>query len=227
MDSLPADPPSHPITVLIADDHAVLRDGLVSLIEAERDMSVTATAGCASRALQQARAVRPAVAVIDLLMPGGGIRALEDIRAECPGTKLLVLSVLDDTEHVRVSLALGASGYLHKRRAAQDLLGAIRQVHAGETLVGLSPAMRARLEPPPLDPELAHRGIESLGRREVEILRRLATGHTHKEIAEELSLSKKTVDTYRGRIQAKLQLRSRAELVRFAIAAGLFGHPAE
>jgi two-component system response regulator NreC len=217
-----ADSPSEPIRVLLADDHAMLRDGLAALIDAQADMAVVGHAGGATVAVERTRSLKPDVVVLDMMMPGGGLSALTAIRADCPNTRVLVLSVLDDLEHVSAAMASGAQGYLAKRASSGELLEAIRGAQRGEQGIGLSVEALAELakrspeKPPP---------TASLTDRECEVLRLLACGHTHREIAERLQLSKKTVDAYRTRLYERLGVRGRAELVRHAIAAGLFGVP--
>jgi len=166
--------------------------------------------------------VRPDVAVVDLILPGSGLRALSTIAATYPETRVLALSVLDDLEHVRAALAAGAAGYLVKRAAATELLSAIRAAHEGRSHVGINAQLQHRLkERPAVLPECT----ASLSDRERAVLRLLAWGHTHREIGVRLGLSKKTVDLYRTRLSEKLGVRGRAELVRYAVAAGIFGEP--
>lgn len=200
----------------------MLRAGLAALIEAERDMTVVGHAEAAEATLERCRTLRPDVAVIDLLMPGGGLNALKQARAVCPTTRLLAISVLDDIEHVRAAIEGGAQGYLTKRASGRELLSAVRRAMRGETHIGVSVATRAELARARSEPPIA---TAALTVRETEVLRLLAWGYTHREIAERLSLSKKTVDLYRARISDKLGVRGRAALVRFAVAAGLFGIP--
>ena len=209
------------IRVLLADDHAMLREGLAALIEAEADMTVVGHAATSSAAVERTRSLQPDVAVVDLLMPGGGLNAVARIRSDCPKTHVLALSVLDDVEHVRAAVAGGARGYLVKRAAGRELLSAIRDARRGRTHIGIDgPARDELLRPVTLPPEAG-----CLTAREVTVLRLLAFGYTHREIAERLCLSKKTVDLYRARLYQKLHLRGRAALVRVAVAAGLFGVP--
>lgn len=209
------------IRVLLADDHAMLREGLAALIEAQADMTVVGHAATSTAAVERTRILQPDVAIVDLLMPGGGLNAVAKIRIGCPKTHVLALSVLDDIEHVRAAVAGGARGYLVKRVAGRELLSAIREAQGGQSYIGINGAARAELSrSAALPPE-----TEPLTAREMAVLRLLAYGYTHREIAERLSLSKKTVDLYRTRLYQKLHVRGRAALVRVAVAAGLFGVP--
>jgi two-component system response regulator NreC len=214
------------IRVLLADDHAVLRAGLKLLLSAQPDIEVVGEAADGGEAMAKARALRPDVVLMDLTMPGiGGSEATGRIKAENPGIKVLVLTMHDDPSYLRQLLTAGASGYVVKKSADSDLLSAVRAAHRGEvfldsSLVGdlvdevIRPAGRRQ----PRD------AYETLSDREREVLKWVAHGHTNQEIAEKLSLSVKTIETYRARLAEKLGLRGRAELVRFAIERGLLRH---
>ncbi len=206
------------ISVLLVDDHAVLLDGLSTMLDAEPDIEVVGCASSRAEALAQATERQPMIAVVDLVIPGGGLRAIHDIRVSCPGTKVMALTVLDDAEHLKAVFAQGGSGYLVKRIAARELLAAIRTIHHGGEYWGTATGVRPDLQPVP---EPAAR--VDLSQRETQVLRLLSRGYTHREIAERLEISKKSVDTYRLRLQEKVGGRGRADLVRYAIASGLFG----
>lgn len=217
---------AEPIRVVLADDHAVLRAGLRMLVELQPDMTVVGEAGNAETALQQVAACEPDVLVLDLAMPGGGsIEAIQRIRETSPKTRVLVLSMHDESSYLRAVIAAGGAGYVTKRAADTELLNAIRTVHAGRMYVDVSlserpppavePAQRAR---PARDPSM-------LSDREREVLCLVARGYTNKEVAEQLHISVKSVETYRARVADKLELRSRAEFVRYALDAGLLGSP--
>jgi DNA-binding NarL/FixJ family response regulator len=210
------------IRVLGADDHAVLRAGLRMLIGAQADMDVVAEAADGEEAARRAVESRPDVVLMDLTMPGsGGIRAIERIRQECPSSRVLVLTMHDVPAYLRSALAAGASGYVVKSAADSELLSAIRAVHRGRTV---------------LDPELAASVVQSavgrrpaggagaglLSPREREVLDLIAQGYTNQQIADRFGLSVKTIETHRSRLVEKLGLRSRAELVRYALDSGLF-----
>lgn len=204
------------LRVLIADDHAVLRDGLRSLIDRQKDMTVVAEAANAKEAAEGCVEAAPDVAVLDLSMPGGGIHAIAKIRETCPKTRILVLTMHNDAAHFRAVLHAGAVGYVAKRAAATDLIDAIREVGAGRSYVRVD-LPGETLREVVTEPERA--GALSVREREVLVL--IADGHSNREIAEKLGVAKQTVDTYRLRLQEKLGLKGRAALVRYAVARGL------
>jgi two-component system response regulator NreC len=212
------------IRVLIADDHAVLREGLASLINAQPDMEVVAQAADGHEAVSRAEETAPDVAIVDLTMPRcGGIAAIERIREISPKTRALVLTMYDDATHLRSVLAAGGVGYVVKRSAGKQLLTGIREVHAGRSFinVALAPGALKELIESNATPTPERR--IPLSKRELEVLRLLAHGFTNRQIAERLEVSKKTIDTYRVRVADKLGLRSRAEMVRYALDTGLLG----
>ncbi len=208
--------------MLLVDDHAVLLDGLSALISAEGDMAVVGRATTRSDAVREAERCRPDVAVVDLLIPGGGLGAISDLREVSPSTQVLVLTILDDADHLQAVVDRGGRGYVVKRSAARELLTAIRVVARGATHFGSA----SQLPVQPLG-ERAFAADVSLSSRETQVLRLLALGLTHKEVAARLDVSKKSVDTYRLRLQRKLNLAGRADLVRYAIATGQFGEPTD
>jgi two-component system response regulator NreC len=201
------------ITLVIADDHAVVRKGLRMLIDAEDDMRVLTEAGDVPDAIRLARAHRPSVVVLDLNMPGGSsLDAIPQIRQDTPATAIVVLTMQDDPSFARQALQSGASGFVLKEAADDELLQAIRLAAAGDTY--LNPRLGARLAAQPLKPEGPP---DDLSEREVEVLRLIALGHTNHEIGEQLFLSTRTVETHRSHIQQKLRRTTRAELVRYAL----------
>ena len=213
------------IRVLIADDHAVLRAGLRMLIGAQRDMEVVAEAGDGDEALRKTLETRPDVALIDITMPGGGgIKAIGRIRQESPTTRVLVLTMHDVPAYLRSALAAGASGYVVKSAADSELLSAIRSVHRGRTV--LDPALAVTVVQGVLGKKAvggqAGGPANPLSPREREVLDLVAQGYTNQQMADRLGLSVKTVETYRSRLVEKLGLRSRAELVRYALDSGVF-----
>jgi len=202
------------IRVLLADDHAILRAGLRMLLAAQPDMTVVAEAADGEEAVRRALATRPDVAVIDLTMPGlSGVETLGRLRREVPATRLLVLTMHDDPAYARLALAAGAVGHVIKDAESAELLTAIRTVHRGRTFVRVG--VGAPAAPPPAS------AAPPLSPRERQVLGLLVHGHTNREVADRLSLSVKTVETHRARLSEKLGLRSRADLVRFAIELGL------
>jgi two-component system response regulator NreC len=194
-------------TVVIADDHTVVRQGLRMLIDNEEQMQVLAEAGTVPDAERLTRAHRPDVLVLDLNMPGGsGLEAIPRLHDQ---TAIVVLTMQDDPAFARQALQAGARGFVLKEAADEELLEAIRIAAAGETY--LNPRLGARLAAAPAGPP------DDLSERELEVLRLIALGHTNGEIAEQLFLSTRTVETHRAHIQQKLNRTTRAELVRYAL----------
>jgi DNA-binding NarL/FixJ family response regulator len=211
------------IRILIADDHTLFREGLRALFASEGDVEVVGEAADGEEAVRKALESRPEVVVMDLMMPGvNGIEATRRIRAELPGTKVLVLSMYDDEEHVQRLLASGASGYMLKRATSDELVRALREVVAG----GM-----------PLDPSVAAKVVKDYVRRvqgdeepgcgaeltprELEVLKLIAEGLTNPAIADQLGLSRKTVDVHRSNLMRKLELHDVTELVKYALRRGL------
>jgi DNA-binding NarL/FixJ family response regulator len=209
------------LRVFLADDHAVVREGLKALINGQPGMTVVGEAGDGLDACERVPALRPDVVVMDVSMPGlTGSQATERLRKECPLVKVLALTVHEDKGYIRQLLAAGAAGYVLKRAAAEELIHAIRVVAGGG--VYLDPTMAGKVVG-----GFVHRptGVNSpkggeLSDREAEIARLTAAGHSNKEIASRLDLSVKTVETYRARGMEKLGLTSRADLVRYAVQQG-------
>ena len=203
------------IRIVIADDHAVVRSGLRLLLEAEPDFEVVAEAGDVEAARRYVRGHHPGVLVLDLNMPGGSsLDAIPVLRNEAPETQIVILTMQEEPAFARQALSAGAIGYVLKEAADAELVAAVRRAAAGETY--LNPALGARIarEPP-------HGPPDDLSEREVEVFRLIALGHTNSEIAEQLFLSVRTVETHRSHIQQKLRVSSRAELVRYALQRGL------
>ena len=211
------------IRVLIVDDHAVVRSGLRLLLEAEEGLEPVGEAGDARDAIFQARALKPDVILLDIVMPEQtGLDALPQLRHENPDAKVLVLSMQDEPRYVREAFAAGASGYVLKEAADNEVVAAVREVAGGGRYV--NPALGARLVAAEAEAErLADE--DPLSDREREVLRLLALGHTNQEIAKRLYISVRTAETHRAHIMQKLRLASRAELVRYAIAQGLLDEP--
>jgi len=202
-------------TIVLADDHAVVRSALRMLLEAEPDFEVLAEAGDADTAVRYVRGHKPTVLILDLNMPGrSSLEAVPDIREASPGTEIVVLTMQNEPAFARKALQAGVRGYVLKEAADAELVQAVRSAAAGETY--LQPALGARLASEP-DP----RGSDGLSEREREVLRLIALGHTNAEIAEQLYLSIRTVESHRAHIQQKLRLSGRAELVHYALERGL------
>jgi len=201
-------------TVVIADDHTVVRHGLRMLIDNEDGLQVIAEAGTVPDAERLTRAHRPTVLVLDLNMPGGS--SLEAIARLKDVTAVVVLTMQDDPAYARQALQAGALGFVLKEAADEELLGAIRLAAAGDTY--LNPRLGARIAAAPAQPDGPP---DDLTTREVDVLRLIALGHTNAEIGEQLFLSTRTVETHRAHIQQKLRRSTRAELVRYALEHGL------
>jgi two-component system response regulator NreC len=207
------------IKVLIVDDHAVVRSGLRRILDAEKGVQVVGEAGTVREAVFEARAGKPDVILMDVVMPEkSGIEGAPEVLKEAPKAKLLVLSMQDDPRYVREAFAAGASGYVLKEAADTELVQAVREVADGGRY--LHPVLGARLVT--AEGEEQRRVEEDpLSDREREVLRLLALGHTNQEIARMLYISVRTAETHRAHIMQKLRLQSRAELVRYAIDQGL------
>jgi len=213
------------IRVLIVDDHAVVRSGLRRVLEAEDDIEVVGEAGDMRGAVFEARAQKPDVVLMDVVMPGPtGIEATPAVLKEAPKAKVLVLSMQDDPRYVREAFSAGASGYVLKEAADAEVVDAVREVHGGGRYV--HPTLGARLVAADAE-ERARADEDPLSDREREVLRLLALGHTNQEIAEMLYLSVRTVETHRAHIMQKLRLTTRAELVRYAIEQGFLQEAGE
>jgi two-component system, NarL family, response regulator NreC len=205
---LSADQPLH---VVIADDHSVVRRGLRQVLEAEAGVEVVAEAEDLDGARRYVRGHRPDVLVLDLNMPGGStLAAIPGLREEFPDTQIVILTMQDEPAYAREALSAGVMGYVLKEAADDELVEAVRRAAAGDTYLNPRLGARVAAAPPPGPPD-------GLSVREVEVLRMIALGHTNAEIAQELYLSVRTVETHRAHIQQKLRLGSRSELVRYAL----------
>jgi len=209
------------LRIVLADDHAVVREGLKALIKTQNGMTVVGEAASGDIACQEVKRLRPDVVVMDVSIPGlTGSQATEWIRKECPCVKILALTVHEDKGYIRQLLAAGASGYVLKRAAADELIHAIRVVADGG--IYLDPTMAGKVVG-----GFVRRGATDgdarsaeLSDRELEVGRSTAAGYSNKEVAAQLDLSIKTVETYRARAMEKLGLQSRADLVRYAVQQG-------
>jgi len=212
------------ITVLLSEDHTVVREGIRTLLEAERDIEVIGEAATGRQAVELTRKLRPDVVVMDIAMPlMNGLEATRQILKSLPSTRIIMLSAHGDDAYVEQVSALGAAGYLLKQSSAHVLAQAIREVHAGKTF--FSPALAQRLQ------NLQGKGSarfdaskkerERLTSREAEVLQLIAEGQANKQVAAELGISIKTVEKHRQHLMDKLHIHDTAGLTRYAISAGV------
>jgi two-component system, NarL family, response regulator NreC len=196
---------------VIADDHSMVRRGLRQVLDAEGGFEVVAEASDLASARRYVRGHHPDVLILDLNLPEGlSLGAIPDIRAESPETQIVVLTMQNEPAYARQALSAGALGYVLKEAAESELVEAVQRAAAGDAYLNPRLGARVATEPPPGPPD-------GLSEREVEVLRMIALGNTNSEIAEELYLSVRTVETHRAHIQQKLRLGSRSELVRYAL----------
>jgi two-component system, NarL family, response regulator NreC len=201
-------------TIVLADDHAVVRSALRMLLEAEPGLEVVAQAGDADSASRYVLGHKPDVVVLDLNMPGRpSLEVVPEMKERSPGTEIVVLTMQDDPAFAREAMRAGVLGYVLKDSADAELVTAVRMAAEGRTY--LQPQLGARIAAEPTGP------ADDLSEREVEVLRLIALGHTNAEIAEKLYLSVRTVESHRANVQRKLDLSTRAELVRYALDHGL------
>lgn len=212
-----------PIQLLLVDDHAVVRSGLRMLIDSEADMEIIGEAGTAAQAIQQACALKPDVILMDIGLPDlSGIDAARQIRLNCPASAIVALTIHEDEEYFFRMLEAGASGYVPKRAAPEELLTAIRAAAAGE--VYIYPSLAKLLVRDFFSHGAAghsREAMQELSEREQEVLGYLADGASNSEIAEILRISPKTVARHRENIMQKLNLHNRSELVKYAIRKGI------
>ena len=204
-------------TIVLADDHAVVRTGLRMLLERDGTMEVVAEAADGDAALRYVRGHKPDVLVLDLNMPGrDSLEAIPEILESSPGTHVVVLTMQPDPAFARAALRAGAKGYVLKEAAHEELLRAIEAAREGRTYV--DPSVGARLASEPAHPPGRPDGLSE---REAEVLARIALGETNAEIAAQLHISVRTVETHRAHIQQKSGCTSRSELVRYAREHGI------
>jgi two-component system response regulator NreC len=213
------------IRLLVADDHPVVRAGLRTLLGAQPDMEVVGEVEDGTAAIEQAAELTPDIVVMDITMGDvNGIQATRQIRQRLPETKVLVLTMHDNEEYLRQMLEAGATGYVLKQAVDSELAVAIRAVQRGEVYLYSSFTKVLLGDLGADDQEIdieARDSYERLSQREQEVLRQVALGYTNQQIADQLYLSVKTVETYRARVMTKLNLESRAALVRYALRHGL------
>lgn len=209
------------IRVLLADDHALVREGTRRLIEGESDLDVVAEAQSGEEAVEAAKRLRPDIAIMDIAMPGmGGIAATRAIKADCAETAVLVLSAYDDEPYLVALLEAGAAGFLLKNVNGRELVNAIRAVARGESVLqpSLAEKVMRRLSSRPAVPKLP---VELLSEREFDVLRLAARGLPNKEIARRMSLSIRTVHSHLANIFTKMHVGSRTEAVLLALRQGM------
>ena len=205
------------LTIVLTDDHEVVRNGLRMVLEAEDGFEVVAEAGDLEATYHYVRAHRPRVLVLDLNLPeGSSLTAIPELLQQSPDTAVVVLTMQQDPAFAREAMRAGALGYVLKHSAGTELVDAVRAAAAGETY--LNPKLGAQLAAAPAESEGPPDGLSE---REVEILRLIALGHTNSEIGEKLHLSVRTVESHRAHVQQKTRRSTRAELVRYALDQGL------
>lgn len=218
------------IFIYLVDDHAVLRAGLKMLLNAEPDMQVVGEAPDVQHAAENIALANPHVVLLDVSLPQtNGLEGLAILKAVAPASRFLILTMHNDEQYLRSALAHGAMGYVIKQAANEELLSAIRIVHQGGTylhnihrnLLFSTQAEAPSVVPPPHDDSVVEDPRNLLSPREFEILVLIARGYTNRQAAEELFLSEKTIETYKSRLMVKLDLKSRIDLVRYAIQHGL------
>lgn len=209
------------IRVAIADDHAILREGVKLLLEADPDIEVIGQASNGLEAVRVAAEQKPDVMLMDIQMPGvDGIEATERVRRQAPATKVLVLSQIDNEEYLVRVLQAGAMGYVLKQNASEELVAAVHTVQKGH--VYMTPSMASRFVQMYFRKEEEKKDrSKQLTPREQDVLKGIADGLTNRQIADELNVSIKTVQTHRGNIMEKLNLHDRVELVKYALRSGL------
>lgn len=207
--------------ILIADDHGIMRAGLRALLDTEPDLEVIGEAEDGKHALQLARALKPDIILMDISMPGcSGIEATRLLAEHCPQTRVLILTMHDDKSLLQAAIQSGASGYVLKRAVESELINAVRAVARGDLYVHSS-MTRALLETASYTPSPKGDAVENLTPREVEVLQLIASGYTNRQIAEKLTVSVRTVESHRANLIDKLGIRTRVELLRYAIENGL------
>lgn len=207
------------IRILLADDHQMFREGVRGLLEARSEMTVVGEAGTGEEALSKASETRPDVVILDVSMPGrGGLETVSELKKRDPRVRVLMLTVHPEDRFAVRCLKGGADGYMTKDNAAEELIGAIRKVHAGGKYVSPSLAESLVLS---LDRDFGSAPHETLSDREFQVMRKIAAAKTVSEIADELCLSVKTISTYRSRILEKLGLRNNAEIMQYAMEQDL------
>ncbi|MCA1634745.1 MAG: response regulator transcription factor [Acidobacteria bacterium] len=210
------------LRIFLADDHMVIREGLKALVNAQPDMHVVGEADNGSAAWQRASELKPDVVVMDVSMPEmSGAEATERLKQDCPQIKVLALTFYEDKSYLRQMIEAGAAGYVLKRAVMEELVHAVRTVAAGGSYLDPTLADKVITSYFNQEPSDAKAAGGELSEREAQVLRLIAWGYSNKEIGWKLSISVKTVDTYKLRLMEKLSLRSRTDIVRYALRQGL------
>jgi DNA-binding NarL/FixJ family response regulator len=210
------------ITVLLADDHEIVREGFRKLLEAEDDLEVIGEAQNGRQAVELTRKLRPSVVVMDIAMPLlNGFEATRQIRKAFPSTNVVVLSAHNDDAYVEQAIAYGAAGFLLKQTSSHDLSRAIRTVQKGNTFFSPSIARRLHDEKMPAGGGALGKKVARLSSRELEVLQLIAEGNANNQTAAELGISIKTVEKHRQNLMAKLNIHEISGLTRYAISAGI------
>ena len=208
------------LRIFLADDHALLRDGLKALVNSQPDMEIVGEADNGRVACDKIKELLPDIVLMDISMPEvNGVQATRKVNEMCPGVRILVLSAYEDKSHFRYVMEAGASGFLLKRAATDELIQAIRVIAASGSYI--DPTMAGRMLAGYLvQPSNGKAVSKQLSEREAEVLRLMAWGYSNKEIAAQLNICVKTVETYKARLSEKLDLKSRTDIVRFALRQG-------
>lgn len=210
------------ITVLLAEDHAIVREGFRKLLENESELEIVGEAQTGREAVALTRKLRPSVVVMDIAMPLlNGLEATRQIRKAFPDTKVVMLSAHSDDAYIEQAIAIGASGFLLKQTSSHDLSRAIREVEKGNTFFSASISKRLRDQKSPVRGEALRRKVAHLSSRELEVLQLIAEGKANKQTAAELGISIKTVEKHRQNLMAKLNIHEISGLTRYAIGAGI------
>jgi DNA-binding NarL/FixJ family response regulator len=210
------------IAVLIADDHALVREGVRALLATAGDITVVAEAGDGREAVERAKATSPDVILIDIAMPGlGGLEAVPLLQREVPKSRILVLTQYEHADYVRRFLRLGVAGYVLKKAAGAELVSAIRAVHRGGLVLDPAIARDALTDPDAAKPEPSADPYDALTERERQVLKLVAEGRSNKEVASFLDISVKTAMTHREHVMQKLDVHNRTELTKFALRRGI------
>jgi len=208
-----------PITILLADDHTIVREGFRNMFEMEPDLEVVGEAQDGRQAVALALKLQPDLVLMDIAMPRlNGLEATRQLKKALPATRVLILSAYSDDAYVESATEAGAAGFLLKRSSAREVAHAIRRVHGGETF--FSPSIAKRLNR--LEPRLSNRNVaRQLTSREMEVLQLIAEGRGNKGVADDLGISIKTVEKHRAKVMQKLDINDTAGLTRYAISAGI------